>query len=367
MKLLSRLAVVGALALAPGCCPECPECPVDADTDGYTEEQGDCDDGDPARNPGAVDLCDGVDTDCDGVVDDDTIVVDPSGGGDAATIQEGLGLAIFGDTVCVLPGTYPENLLLEGGSVTLQALAGPSATTIDGGGQGSTLLHTFGDSSTVIGFTITGGSGTPFDPDQDGTAQPCGGGVYVAGSSVTLVDVVITGNTAEEGGGIYATEGTLTLESVVVADNEATGPGGGIRLRQTGTAVQLSDSEVRDNVADLGGGLSLYQSAPTLLNTAVRGNEAIDKGGAMYVGTGSGLTLSGCAITDNVAGTIGGALRLYQSQAFLGGSDISGNVAGDVGGGVACRKATFSLGGATITDNEPDDVFCDECEGCADS
>jgi len=35
--------------------------------DGLALEAGDCDDGDPAVNPGAEDLCDGVDLDCDGI------------------------------------------------------------------------------------------------------------------------------------------------------------------------------------------------------------------------------------------------------------------------------------------------------------
>ncbi|MFH1468880.1 MAG: putative metal-binding motif-containing protein, partial [Pseudomonadota bacterium] len=43
----------------------------DLDDDGYTMEEGDCHDGDPARHPGAAEWCDGVDTDCDGIVDED--------------------------------------------------------------------------------------------------------------------------------------------------------------------------------------------------------------------------------------------------------------------------------------------------------
>ena len=42
---------------------------LDADGDGYSEADGDCDDGDADRHPGADELCNGVDDDCDGVVD----------------------------------------------------------------------------------------------------------------------------------------------------------------------------------------------------------------------------------------------------------------------------------------------------------
>ena len=43
---------------------------VDDDGDGFTENQGDCDDSNANRFPGNPELCDGVDNDCDGAVDD---------------------------------------------------------------------------------------------------------------------------------------------------------------------------------------------------------------------------------------------------------------------------------------------------------
>ncbi|MCK6518355.1 lamin tail domain-containing protein [Myxococcota bacterium] len=44
--------------------------PVDADGDGVSAEK-DCDDDDPSRYPGAEEVCDGVDQDCDGQIDED--------------------------------------------------------------------------------------------------------------------------------------------------------------------------------------------------------------------------------------------------------------------------------------------------------
>jgi|GEM_PF-556765 len=46
-------------------------CPcVDMDGDGYTNCTGECNDGNPAVHPGAAEVCNAIDDDCDGVVDD---------------------------------------------------------------------------------------------------------------------------------------------------------------------------------------------------------------------------------------------------------------------------------------------------------
>jgi len=54
-----------ALALLVGCQTG------DADYDGFTVEDGDCDDNDNLVYPGGNEICDGIDNDCSGVIDDD--------------------------------------------------------------------------------------------------------------------------------------------------------------------------------------------------------------------------------------------------------------------------------------------------------
>ncbi len=60
-------------------------CCIDEDGDGYSRCDGDCDETDPDINPGAIELCNGIDEDCDGALPADEQDVD----GDAVMACEG--------------------------------------------------------------------------------------------------------------------------------------------------------------------------------------------------------------------------------------------------------------------------------------
>lgn len=82
-----------ALILATACAPDISitRQTIDADSDGYAVEV-DCDDAHATVNPDAPELCDGLDNNCDGEIDDDPddgstwfADADGDGAGDDAT------------------------------------------------------------------------------------------------------------------------------------------------------------------------------------------------------------------------------------------------------------------------------------------
>lgn len=54
---------------------------LDDDEDGWSENEGDCDDGDPTVSPEGIEEANGVDDDCDGIVDEPPEPVDADGDG----------------------------------------------------------------------------------------------------------------------------------------------------------------------------------------------------------------------------------------------------------------------------------------------
>jgi len=80
------------------------------------------------------------------------------------------------------------------------------------------------------------------DTVESNTAT-CGGGVYVAGGTVSLSGDTVDSNSVGyysdvSGGGLYVAAGTMTLTNDTVEYNGATGYGGGLYI-QTGDTVYI--------------------------------------------------------------------------------------------------------------------------------
>ena len=100
-----RIALLLSLALVTLTACRGEEEPIDADLDGSPEAE-DCDDSDATAFPGAVEVCDGVDNDCDGGVDNEaadmaTVWLDADG--------DGHGNPALPDTACEVAAGYVDN------------------------------------------------------------------------------------------------------------------------------------------------------------------------------------------------------------------------------------------------------------------
>ena len=77
-----------------------PDSDIDDDGDGFTENQGDCDDNDAQVNPGATEIIDGIDNDCDGYIDG-AFPVAPT-----PTLAASKVISIFSDAYTDVPVNY---------------------------------------------------------------------------------------------------------------------------------------------------------------------------------------------------------------------------------------------------------------------
>ena len=227
-------------------------------------------------------------------VDADSMAVDPDGSANKpfATIQEGVDFAIAfpapGANILVRDGTYVENVVVDTFELHLVGVQGPALTIIDGGGVGRPILLDNAGSSSVTGFTITGG------------VSDLGGGVEILGGAPTLSQNVITGNNAVLspfggfGGGVdaYQTSGMMTMVNNLIYGNHADTAGGGVSLYNADLAV-VGFNTVVDNTVNSGGtgsGIFLQGGGFGVLhNNIVALNDGPGSGGVELVADGTSL------------------------------------------------------------------------------
>jgi hypothetical protein len=239
----------------------------DADGDGYTVADGDCDDGRADVHPGQVDLCDGgIDGDCDPSTTD--IGADLNGAL-FLLLPDAIAAASDGDTILVCDGGYGDPLVVDK-DLTLRSLHGAGATTLDVTAMGASAIQVVDASLTIEGFTILYGEGTPVDGKRLGaglysaTAEPVtvigcvfqenyateGAAIWHGGPGLlTLTDTVVRYNYAQTDGAGLWTAGPVVVNGGAFETNEAQGAGGGIRV-VPGGSVDVRSTDFAENAPD---------------------------------------------------------------------------------------------------------------------
>jgi CSLREA domain-containing protein len=287
------------------------------------------------------------------------------------TISFNLGGGPTRMTPNAIPGGATIGLLLPLDSITSNiTILGPGANllTITHSPKAEQTFRIFtvtGEANALIsGLTITGGdgvSGGGIYNDANLEVDECqiignqalqyGGGIYNQGN-MYVRECSITSNVAGYGGGIAnSEEGNLELvssneiyaneawyygggiynagvlaasDSAAVHNNQAQLRGGGLYASGSQASVTWTGGRIDGNGSFTGGGIYLDCDA-TFSTVSIRGNDASDKGGGVYLETGM-VNFLDCDILANTAGVLGAGICWKFGTATLTGGNCQGIV-----------------------------------------
>lgn len=184
-----------------------------------------------------------------------------------------------------------------------------------------------------------------------------GGGVHALGDYELQAGQVFS-NTALSGGGVSAS-GAFTQTGGALAQNSASSKGGGLYVSSPNIA--LLGGEIVSNTADWGGGVCMYASRVDLNAGTIAGNRANYGGGVYVYNTNSRLALAGGAVERNTAVERGGGVYLSSGSAVMSDGRIGDNEALGIstygsGGGVLISSGVFTQTGGLIESNAAEPV-----------
>jgi hypothetical protein len=315
--------------------------------EGWVPDGGDCNDDDSALHPGATELCNGLDDDCNEGSIEAALIGDDS----YESLADAVTASQPGDLVELCDGVHPVSAQRVEHSLTIASVSGdPALVTLQGDGQGSLLLPLAG-TLTLQGLTLTGGRGSGTAAIYSGVTM--GGAVNAMQAELVLDNCVLEANQAEFGGAVAALQ--LTATGTVFRDNGASGEQGlgGALFIPFGGVGSVTSSTFEGNQADYGASVFTI-GALTLTSSTFTGNIATVSAGGIYAST-TALTLVDTDFTSNSA-TFGGALMLDGSTLTADAdSVISGNSASSLGGGVMLYgSAPVTWTGGVVQGNTAD-------------
>jgi hypothetical protein len=244
------------------------------------------------------------------------------------TIQSGIDAANAGDTVLVAPGTYFENIDFKGKAITVTSSGGTAQTIIDGGGVGPAVIFQTSEPRTSVLSNMTIQHGGSFTSSSLTNTGPTGG-IYISGSSPTILNNTITQNNCWD---IEMQQAAPLIQgNEISATQDPNGQctfGGGAAIYIGGnlngdsvpgnlTSPFLIGNTIENNVEsgleDAGGnggaGIAVWGGSPFIEDNIIRNNSSPGgSGGAINFEYGSGATVIQNLIYNNQAGCGGGAI-----------------------------------------------------------
>ena len=313
---------------------------IDDDGDGYTENQGDCDDSNAQINPGATELEDGIDNDCDGEVDElPNSTIDITGFITSNTTWTSNNIYILNQKVVVQDGatlTIEPGTIIKGSSGT-GSLA--SALVIARGGKlmaegtaSQPIIMTSASDDITVGQTM----GSNLDQNDRGLW----GGLIVLGNapcsfSNDVAAIQIEGIPAEDEWGLYggtdAADNSGVMKYISIRHGGALiGEGNeinGLTLGGVGLGTEIDNIEV---VAVVDDGIEFFGGTVNASNLFVwaQGDDAIDIDQA-YSGTIDNVVVHLGEASDHAfeidgpEGSAAGSFTLQNASIF--GNDVTSN------------------------------------------
>jgi len=218
--------------------------------------------------------------------------------GNYPTIQAAVDAAQAGDTVLVSPGTYTERVSVDAKAITIQSVAGPETTIIDGNQDGHAVYLGGGPTGdpTFRGFTVRNAGDT--------------GIITAYGAPLIEGNRIVDNLSCGGGSGIEAAFSGVTIRNNLIARNHQGGcsggtGGGGIMVRGDGP-VTIEGNTIEDNANVSGGGISLFGGGATVTGNVIRRNHADTQGGGIGVVNSTNTTITNNLIVDNTAAQGGG-------------------------------------------------------------
>jgi len=313
---------------------------VDVDGDGVAAAD-DCDDTNNQVFPGADEICDGLDNDCDGnadgadVVDGTTSYADDDG--------DGFGNPKVETYDCEIPSDYVENALDCDDS---DSAIHPEATEVCDGldndcdeSTGEFGLAAWVSESGVLddlGDSLRGSIQSPAEIvlDEPGVLQFCEGTFYVGVEAQADVSILGLGDTSGsvvlDAGGHGSVVQTSLDRVELAVENVSLSGGTGTFYDATGNDPAYWGGAIYCNFPDATSEADF--SSLSLLNVRLLQNEA-DHGGAVFANN-CAVDASGADFTDNTASWAGGAIVQVGARLELTEVLISSNTATMMGGGI---------------------------------